>query len=103
MTLEELEANRDRLADIVKELAEHLACEISAVDDDIDEEVAEDYVAQIRDGDDEPFHISHCGDIADAANDFPIYLEQWKCAVNAVLRRKAQMTGNGAPKLSVVA
>lgn len=102
MTLEELEERRDRLADTVKELAEHLACEISAVDDCIGPDEEESFVEEIKDGDDEPFDLNHCGDVENAANDFPIYLEQWKWAVNSVLRRKAQMTGNGAPKLELV-
>jgi hypothetical protein len=97
MTLEELEAKRDRLAAIVKDHAEHLACEISAVDDCMEEE--ENLVEKIKHGKEEPFDLSHCGDVADAANDFPIYLRQWTEAVNAVLRRKAQMVGNGAPTL----
>jgi hypothetical protein len=97
MTLDELDFERGRLAHILKDLAQYLPYE---VDDCIAPDEEEHLIQQIKNGDEEPFVLDE--DAADAANDFPIYLRQWKEAVNAVLRRKAQMVGNGAPTLDEV-
>ena len=94
MTLQELEARRDELAEEVKRLSEVISTESQCVDNGADEE---GYIEAVKRGDDEPFNVNHIGDYADALNGLPIVTRQWQNAVNGVIRRKAQMQGNGAP------
>jgi hypothetical protein len=95
MTLQELQAYRDRLAEELKGLTETLADNAAEIDEPKYPEWEEDYIDQINDGDAEPFDARRDGsEFSAAANDFPIVLKQWQDAVNAVLRHTAKMKSN---------
>jgi hypothetical protein len=91
MTLAQLEERRGNFAEQMKKLTETMANDVSSIDD-IGED---DFVPNVKGGDEEPFYLGCIGEFADALNDLPIVAGQWQNAVNAVIRRKAQMSGNG--------